>query len=159
MVVVVTGHNFESLLPKDHPCHVCFKLTGFRGLVNIFSMGSYVRTKSNHGGHLEFPIGKRFTSLVQDRPIQLACWFRTRWYLKFQPMRTHYRPWQPYWISNQHQKHKSSRGPPNEHFCQVWFKSVSWFQKKRWKCEIPIGSNVKLSRVMVAILDMRSAQK
>jgi hypothetical protein len=35
-------------------------------------------------------------------------------------------------------------------FCQVWFKSVFWFQKKRWKCEIPIGSNVKLSRVMVA---------
>jgi hypothetical protein len=23
-----------------------------------------------------------------------------------------------------------------------------WFQKKRWKCEIPIGSNVKLSWVM-----------
>jgi hypothetical protein len=20
------GHNFESILPKDHPCHVCFKL-------------------------------------------------------------------------------------------------------------------------------------
>ena len=27
-------------------------------------------------------------------------------------------------------------------FCQVWFKSVLWFQKKRWKCEISI--NVKL---------------
>jgi hypothetical protein len=44
-----------------------------------------------------------------------------------------------------------------EHFCQVWFKFVLWFQKKRWKCEIPIGSNVKLSRVMVAILNFRSA--
>jgi hypothetical protein len=32
-----------------------------------------------------------------------------------------------------------------------------WFQKKRWKCEIPIGSNVKLSRVMAAILNFRSA--
>jgi hypothetical protein len=31
-------------------------------------------------------------------------------------------------------------------------------QKKRWKCEIPIGSNVKLSRVMVAILNFRSAR-
>ena len=29
--------------------------------------------------------------------------------------------------------------------------------KKRWKCEIPIGSNVKLSWVMVAILNFRSA--
>ena len=26
-------------------------------------------------------------------------------------MRTHYGPWQPCWISNQHQKHKSGRGP------------------------------------------------
>ena len=32
-------------------------------------MGSYVKTKSSHGGHLEFPIGKRFTSLVQDHPM------------------------------------------------------------------------------------------
>jgi hypothetical protein len=26
MGVVVIGHNFESILPKDHPCHVCFRL-------------------------------------------------------------------------------------------------------------------------------------
>jgi hypothetical protein len=26
MEVMITGHNFESILPKDHPCHVCFKL-------------------------------------------------------------------------------------------------------------------------------------
>jgi hypothetical protein len=25
--------------------------------------------KSSHGGHLEFPIGKRFTILVQDHPM------------------------------------------------------------------------------------------
>ena len=31
------------------------------------------------------------------------------------------------------------------------------FTKKGKKCEIPIGSNVKLSRVMVAILNFRSA--
>ena len=28
----------------------------------------------------------------------------------------------------------------------------SGFRKKRWKCEIHLGPNVKLSRVMVAIL-------
>jgi hypothetical protein len=28
-----------------------------------------VKTKSSHGGHPEFPIGKRFTSLVQDHPM------------------------------------------------------------------------------------------
>ena len=50
-------------------------------------------------------------------------------------MRTHYGPWQPCWISNQHQKHKSGRGPSNEHFWQVWLKSVLRFQRRRFKCE------------------------
>jgi hypothetical protein len=50
-------------------------------------------------------------------------------------MRTHYGPWQPYWISNQHQKHKSGRGPSNEHLWQVWLKSVQRFQRRRVKCE------------------------
>jgi hypothetical protein len=50
-------------------------------------------------------------------------------------MRTHYGPWQPCWISNQHQQHKSGRGPSNEHFWQVWLKSVQRFQRRRFKCE------------------------
>jgi hypothetical protein len=50
-------------------------------------------------------------------------------------MRTYYGPRQSCWISNQHQKHKSGRGPSNEHFWQVWLKSVQWFQRKRFKCE------------------------
>ena len=49
-------------------------------------------------------------------------------------MRTHYGPWQPCWISNQHQNHKSGRGPSNEHFWQVWLKSVLRCQR-RFKCE------------------------
>ena len=42
MEVVVTGHNFESILPKDHPCHVCFKLADWfqrRRLLNNFPIG------------------------------------------------------------------------------------------------------------------------
>ena len=50
-------------------------------------------------------------------------------------MRTHYGPWQPFWISNQPQKHKSGRGLSNEHFWQAWFNSVQRFQRKRFKCE------------------------
>ena len=49
-------------------------------------------------------------------------------------MRTHYGPWQPCWISNQHQKHKSGRGPSSEHFWKVWLISVQRFQR-RFKCE------------------------
>jgi hypothetical protein len=50
-------------------------------------------------------------------------------------MRTHYGPWQPCWISNQHQKHKSGREPSSEHFWQVWLISVQRFQRRRFKCE------------------------
>jgi hypothetical protein len=46
-----------------------------------------------------------------------------------------YGPWQPCWISNQHQKHKSGIGPSNEHFWQIWLKSVQRFQRRRFKCE------------------------
>jgi hypothetical protein len=45
--------------PKEHSSHVCFKLTYWfqrRRLLNIFSIGPYVKIKSSHGGHLEFPI-------------------------------------------------------------------------------------------------------
>jgi hypothetical protein len=49
--------------------------------------------------------------------------FLTRRFLKFRPIGTHYGPWQPCWISDQRQKHKSCIWPSNEHFCQFWFKS------------------------------------
>ena len=187
MEVRVTGHNFENWPLKDHPCHVCFKLSywfqrrrflnifpigsyvktmpadgghlGWRSgsqdinlkayhschvcfkltywfqrrrLLNIFSIGSYVKTKSSQDSHLEFPIGKRFTSLVQDHPMiipaksqfNLLGGFWQEFFFKFQPIRTRYWPWQPCWISDLHQKHKSGRGPSNEHFWQVWFNSV-----------------------------------
>jgi hypothetical protein len=32
-------------------------------------------------------------------------------------------------------KTQSGRGPSNEHFWQVWLKSVQWFQRRRFKCE------------------------
>jgi hypothetical protein len=53
--------------------------------------------------------------------------FLTRRFSRFQPIRTRYWLWQPCWISDLHQKHKSGRGPSNEHLWQVWLKSV---QKK-----------------------------
>jgi hypothetical protein len=51
---------------------------------------------------------------------------------------------------------KSNMAARDEHISQAWFKSVLWFQKKRWKSEIPIVSYIKLSRVMAAILNFRS---
>jgi hypothetical protein len=47
------------------------------------------QTMSSHGGHLEFQIGKRFTSLVQDHPMiipakSLFNWFGGFWQGDFQ---------------------------------------------------------------------------
>jgi hypothetical protein len=57
MEVVVTGQNFESILPKDHPCHVCFKILADwfqkRRLLKNFPIGSYVKTMSADGDHFE----------------------------------------------------------------------------------------------------------
>jgi hypothetical protein len=42
MEVMVTGHNFKNILPKDHPFHVCFKLADWlerRRLLNNFPIG------------------------------------------------------------------------------------------------------------------------
>ena len=69
MEVMVTGHNLESILPKDHPCHVCFKLADWfqkRRLLNNFPIGSYVKTMSPDGGHFEPRSGSLNTILEVD---------------------------------------------------------------------------------------------
>jgi hypothetical protein len=55
-----------SLCRNDHWVAYWFQK---RRLLNIFSIGSNVKIKSSHGGHLEFPISKQFTNLVQDHPM------------------------------------------------------------------------------------------
>ena len=112
MEVVVTGHNFESILPKDHTCHVCFKLADWfhqRRFLNIFPRVSYVKTMSADGGHLGWRCGSLDIILKVD------------------------------------------------HSCHVCFKLTYWFQRRRLLNIFSIGSILKLSRVMVAILNFRSA--
>jgi hypothetical protein len=94
MEVVVTRQNFESILPKDHPCHVCFKLADWfqkRRLLNNFPIGSYVKTMSADGGHSEPRSGSLNTILEVDhlRTIDdmfdiLADWFQR--FKKFFPI-------------------------------------------------------------------------
>jgi hypothetical protein len=65
------GHRtqFESILTKDHPCHVCFKLADWfqkKRLLNNFPIGSYVKTMSADGGHFEPRSGSLNTILEVD---------------------------------------------------------------------------------------------
>jgi hypothetical protein len=84
MEVVVTRHNFESILPKDHPCHVCFKLPDWfqkRRLLNNFPIGSYVKTIPADGGHFEPRSGSLNTILEVDMFAIFAIfayWFQRR---------------------------------------------------------------------------------
>ena len=140
MEVGVTGHNFESWPPKDHSSHACFKLTCWfqRRLLNIFSIGSYVKTKSSHGGHFEFPISKRFTGLVQDHPMIIPAKSQFNWLGGF---------WQEDFLNFSQSEHVSGPGSHVEfpiytkntnllkNLWQVWLKSVQRFQRRRVKCE------------------------
>ena len=74
-------------------------------------------------------------------------------------MRTHYGPWQPCWISNQHQKHKSGRGPSSEHFWQVWLKSVQRFQRRRFKCEKLTDGRLPMTKAHLAYAKKSANQK
>jgi hypothetical protein len=49
-------------------------------------------------------------------------------------------------------RHNFGRGPSNDYFIKVWFQLSKWFQTRRFLCEFPIGSHVKLSLAVGAIL-------
>ena len=76
----------DIILKVDHlrTIHAMFALNlnywfQRRRLLNIFSIGSYDKIKSSHGGHLEFPISKRFTSLVQDHLMIIPAKSQFNW--------------------------------------------------------------------------------
>jgi hypothetical protein len=139
--------------PSDHSCHVCFKLAYWfqrRRLLNIFSIWSYVKTKSSHGGHLEFPIGKRFTSCKHgmDDPYVVNFQICVQW------------PWPPSKMAafSRHSFNIEPYGekcligvtgynfeswPPKDHSCHVCFKLTYWFQRRRLLNIFSIGFYVK----------------
>ena len=48
--------------------------------------------------------------------------------------------------------HNFGRGPYNGYFIKIWIQLSNWFQTRRLLCEFPIGSYVKLSSAVAAIL-------
>jgi hypothetical protein len=47
-------------------------------------------------------------------------------------------------------KHKSGRGPSNEHFWQIWLKSVQRFQRRRFKCEKLTDGRLPMTKAHMA---------
>ena len=48
--------------------------------------------------------------------------------------------------------HNCGRGPSKDHSTKVWLHLAQWFLRRRFLCEFPIGSYVKLSSAVGAIL-------
>jgi hypothetical protein len=48
--------------------------------------------------------------------------------------------------------HNFGRGPSKDHSTKVWLQLAQWFLRRRFLCEFPIGSYVKLSSAVAAIL-------
>jgi hypothetical protein len=59
---------------------------------------------------------------------------------------------QPYWSEGGITRHNFGREPSNDYFIKVLFQLSNWFQTRRFLCEFPIGSYVKLSSAVGAIL-------
>jgi hypothetical protein len=60
--------------------------------------------------------------------------------------------WRPSWLEVGITGHNFGRGPPEDHSTKVWLQLTQWFLRRRFLCEFPIGSYVKLSSAVGAIL-------
>ena len=59
---------------------------------------------------------------------------------------------QPFWSEGGTTRQNFGRGPSNEYFIKVSFQLSNWFQTRRFLCEFHIGSYVKPSSALGAIL-------
>ena len=48
------------------------------------------------------------------------------------------------------------KGPPKDHSTKVWLQLAQWFLRRRFLCEFPIGSYVKLSSAVGGHLGQRA---
>jgi hypothetical protein len=133
MEVVVTGHNFESILPKDHPCHVCFKLTYWfqrRKLLNIFSIGSYVKIKSIYkicvfGADRKSNMAARAYNVFWLVEILKIFFLETTKPIELWLCRN------DHWVEVGVTGHNFESWPPKDHSSYVCFKLTYWFQRRR----------------------------
>ena len=60
--------------------------------------------------------------------------------------------WWPSWLEVGITGHNFGRGPSKDHSTKVWLQLAPWFLRRSFICEFPIGSYVKLSSAVGAIL-------
>jgi UV DNA damage repair endonuclease len=72
--------------------------------------------------------------------------------LKFHPPFFLFLAWWPSWLEVGITGHIFGRESSNDYFIKMLFLLIKWFQTRRFLWEFPIGSYVKLSSAVVAIL-------
>jgi hypothetical protein len=76
----------DTILKIDHQCHVCFKLAYWfqrRRFLNIFPIGSFVKTMSADGGHLGWRSGSLDIILKVDHLRTIHAMFALNWLTGF----------------------------------------------------------------------------
>jgi hypothetical protein len=82
--------------------------------------------------------------------------FRGEDFFKFHPPFFLFLAWRPSWLEVGITGHNFGRGPSKDHSSKVWFQLALWFLRRRFLCEFPIGSYVKLSSACGGHLGQRA---
>jgi hypothetical protein len=72
MAWMVLRWSTFKIMSSDSDLHPRWPPSANVVLTYIFSIGSYVKTKSSHGGHLEFSIRAKNKNLVYDHPMNIS---------------------------------------------------------------------------------------
>jgi hypothetical protein len=75
-----------------------------------------------------------------------------KFFFKFHPPFFLFLAWRPSWLEVGNTGHNFGRRPSKDHSTKVWLQLAQWFLRRRFLCEFPIGSYVKLSSTVGAIL-------
>ena len=73
-------------------------------------------------------------------------------FFKFHPPFFLFLAWRPSWLEVGITGRKFGMGPSKDHSTKAWLQLAQWFLRRRFLCEFPIGSYVKLSSAVGAIL-------
>ena len=107
----------------------------------------------SNGSHLEYRTALTDTILKGDHRRIISAKFGWDWLSSFRgedfflissPLFL-FLAWWPSWLEVGITGHNFGRGPPKDHSTKVWLQLAQWFLRRRFLCEFPIGSYVKLS--------------